>query len=302
MRRVGVLMARDESDPEGQKQAATLRTGLQDVGWKIGQSLELDFRWAVGDPAKSNAAALELVALKPDLLVANATPSLAALRPVAGTIPIVFVSVADPVGQGFVPRLLRPGGTVTGFAAEEASMGGKWLGYLKEIAPRVVSVAAMYNPDSAPYAPMFLPAMQAAAPALAVSLAPTLVHSTAEIEHALADAAQKPAAALIVIPDSFLFARRSTLIALAAKYRMPAIYPIVVGASDGGLIAYGIDRIDLFRRAVDYVDRILKGATPAELPVQQPTKFELAVNVKTAAALGLTVPQSLLATADEVIE
>jgi putative ABC transport system substrate-binding protein len=210
MRRVGVLMARDESDPEGQKQGAALRRGLQDTGWKIGQSLQLDFRWAVGDPAKSSTAAGELVALKPDLLVANTTPSPNALRPVAGTIPIVFVSVADPVGQGFVPSLSRPGGSITCFIAEEASMGGKWLGYLKEIAPRVVSIAAMFNPDSAPYAPMFLPAMQAAAAALAVLLAPTQVHSTAEIERALADAAQRPAAALIVIPDNFFFARTST--------------------------------------------------------------------------------------------
>jgi putative tryptophan/tyrosine transport system substrate-binding protein len=302
MRRVGVLMARDENDPEGQKQAAALRTGLRDIGWKIGQSLQLDFRWVVGDSAKSSAAARELVALKPDLLVANATPSLVAMRPVANTIPIVFVSVADPVGQGFVPSLSRPGGTITGFTAEEATMGGKWLGYLKEIAPRTASVTAMFNPDTAPYAPMFLPVMEAAAPALKVSLSTSRVHSTAEIEQALASAAQKPDAALIVIADSFLFNRRAALISLAAQYRIPAIYPIVAGATEGGLIAYGIDRVDLFRRTVDYVDRILKGGAPAELPVQQPTKFELAINLKTAKTLGLAVPQSLVATADDVIE
>jgi putative ABC transport system substrate-binding protein len=301
VRRIGVLMARAENDPEGVKQIAALRVSLRDLGWKIGQELQIDHRWSVGDPAKAVSSARELVALKPDLLVANATPSLVAIRHVADASPIVFVSVADPVGQGFVPSLSRPGGNITGFSAEEASMGGKWLGYLKEMVPRVAHITVIFNPDTAPYARMFLPTMEAAA-STAISLAPSPVHSTADIAETMAKAAHRPDGALIVVPDSFLFSQRSAIISLAARHRIPAIYPIVVGATDGGLIAYGIDRVDLFRRAAAYVDRILKGAKPAELPVELPTKFELAINLKTAKTLGLTVPQSLLVSADEVIE
>jgi putative tryptophan/tyrosine transport system substrate-binding protein len=301
-RRIGILMARLEGDPEGQKQIAALRKGLRDLDWKIGESISIETRWVVGNPEQALAFALELVALKPDVLIANATPSLVALRQSTSTIPLVFVSVADPVGQGFVPRLSRPGGNITGFSAEEASMGGKWLDYLKEIAPGTANVALLYNPDTAPYAPMFLPAMQAAAPRMKIALAPALVHSLADIEQALTDIASKSGGAAITLPDSFMFSQRTALASLTTRLRLPLIFPIVVGATDGALLAYGIDRIDLFRRAADYIDRILKGANPADLPVQQPTKFELAVNIKTAKTLGLTVPQSLLLSADEVIE
>ena len=301
-RRIGVLMARNESDPEGQKQIAGLRQGLRDLGWKLGQSLQIDYRWSVGDPAKALLAAQELVDLNPELLIANATPSLTAVRQVTRTIPTVFVSVADPVGQGFVPSLARPGGNITGFSVEEASMGGKWLDYLREIAPHVDRVAMIFNPDTAPYARMFLPTMESAAPAMKVSLVTSPVRDATEIERALADVAAKPNGGLIVFPDSFMFGHRTTLIALAARHRLPAIYPITFFPTDGGLLSYGIDRIDLFRRAASYVDRILKGAAPSDLPVQQPTKFELVVNLKTAKALGLTVPQSLLLSADEVVE
>jgi putative ABC transport system substrate-binding protein len=301
-RRIAVLMARRENDPEAQRQLAALRNGLRDLDWKIGQSLSIETRWVVGDPQRALEFARELVALKPDILIANATPSLVALRQSTSTIPVVFVSVADPVGQGFVPSLSHPGGNITGFSAEEASMGGKWLDYLKEVAPGTANVALLYNPDTAPYAPMFLPAMQAAAPRMKITLAPALVRSLPEIDRALTGIASSSGGAVISLPDSFMFSQRPGLISSTERLRLPLIFPIVIGATDGALLAYGIDRVDLFRRAADYVDRILKGASPADLPVQQPTKFELAVNIKTAKALGLTVPQSLLLSADEIIE
>ncbi|MBK3663098.1 ABC transporter substrate-binding protein [Bradyrhizobium diazoefficiens] len=301
-RRIGILMARLEDDPEAQRQIAAFGQGLRDLDWKIGQSVLIETRWTVGDPERALALARELIELRPDVLIANATPSLIALRQSTVTIPMIFVSVADPVGQGFVPNLSHPGGNITGFSAEEASIGGKWLDYLKEVAPNTATIALLYNPDTAPYAPMFLPAMQAAAPRMKVTLVPHLVRSLAEIERAVTETASRAGGAVIVLPDSFMFGQRSPLISLVERLRLPLIFPIVIGATNGALLAYGIDRVDLFRRAADYADRILKGASPADLPVQQPTKFELAVNVKTAKALGLTVPQALLLSADEVIE
>jgi putative ABC transport system substrate-binding protein len=295
-------MARSETDAEGQKQYAALRQRLRDLGWRLGQSLQIDVRWVFGDPQRSLTTARELATLKPDVIVANGTPSLAALRQVTSTIPIVFVAVADPVGQHFVPSLSRPDGNITGFSAEEHSMGGKWLSYLKEIAPAVSQVAVVFNPETAPYAPMFMPTMEAGAKAMGVSLAIRHVRNPADIEGVFMATASQSGAGVIVIPDSFTFGQRANLIASAAQHRMPAIYPIGIMAPAGGLIAYGIDRVDMFHRAGSYVDRLLKGAAPAELPVQQPTKFELVINMKTAKALGLTVPQSLLLSADEVIE
>jgi putative ABC transport system substrate-binding protein len=212
------------------------------------------------------------------------------------------VSVTDPVGQGFVPSLSRPGGNITGFSAEEASMGGKWLELLKELAPRVTRIAVVYNPETAPYGPMFFPAMQAAAPKMTVALSISPVHSAGDIERLIAEIGREPGGGLIVVPDSFMFGQRQTIVALAAKDRLPAIYPLRIFIPDGGLVAYGIERVDMFRRSANYVDRILRGASPIELPVQQPTKFELAINLKTAKALGLSVPPSMLLSADEVIE
>ncbi len=302
LRSIGLLMARRQDDPEAQRQHAALVQGLADIGWVEGRTMRLETRWSVGDPAHALAAARELVELSPDILVANATPSLVALRQATTTLPIVFTSVADPVGQGFVPSLSRPGGNITGFSVEEASMGGKWLEVLKEAAPRVALVAAIYNPDTAPYAPMFFPTLYAAADRLKLALRITPVHDAPGMEHVIEATARDGNSALLVLPDSFMFAQRETLVAATARHRMPALYPIRPFATDGGLIAYGIDRVDLFRRAAAYVDRILKGAKPAELPVQQPIKFELAINLKTAKALGLTIPQSLLLSADEVIE
>jgi putative ABC transport system substrate-binding protein len=302
VRRIGVLMSRREADPEGLKQFAALRLGLRDLEWAVGQTLLIEVRWTEGSPAKAVQFATELTALKPDVLVANGTPSLGALRQTTSTIPIVFVGVADPVSQGFVPSLARPGGNITGFSVEEPSMGGKWLELLKEIAPRVNHAGVIFNPNTAPYAPMFTPTMQAAAQAKGVAITLSPVRAEPEIETAVAAAARAPNGGLIVLPDSFLFSLRESIVTATGKHRLPAIYPIGFFVNDGGLIAYGIDRVDLFRRAASYVDRILKGAAPAELAVQQPTKFELAVNLKTAKTLGLTVSQSLLLSADEVVE
>jgi len=300
-RRIGVLMARTENDVDGQNQFAALREGLAEFGWAEGRTLIIDTRWTVGDPAKAAAAVQELIALKPDLLVANATPSLIAARQATSSLPIVFVSVADPVGQHFVPSLARPGGNITGFSVEEASLGGKWMEVLKEVAPRTTLVAVIYNPDTAPYAPMFFPTIEVAAGRASTKLRIAPVHDIGGMEYVISATAREPNSALMVLPDSFMFGQRSRLVGLAAEHRIPAIYPLRNYATSGGLIAYGIDRVDLFRRAAAYVDRILKGAAPADLPVQQPTKFEFTINLKTAGALGLTVPQSVLLSA-EVIE
>jgi putative ABC transport system substrate-binding protein len=302
VRKIGVLMARKPDDAEGQKQIAALLQGLAELGWSEGKTLHVETRWTVANAAEALKFAQELVGSKPDVLVANSTPSLVAIRQLTSTIPVVFVSVADPVGQGFVPSLSRPGGNITGFSAEEASMGGKWLELLKELAPRVTRIAVVYNPETAPYGPMFFPAMQAAAPKMTVALSISPVHSAGDIERLIAEMGREPGGGLIVVPDSFMFGQRQTIVALAARNRLPAIYPLRIFIPDGGLVAYGIERVDMFRRSANYVDRILRGASPVELPVQQPTKFELAINLKTAKALGLSVPPSMLLSADEVIE
>ena len=301
-RRIGVLMARKADDPQGQKQFAAFRQGLLERGWSEGKTLHIETRWTVADAAEALKFAQELIGLKAEVIVANGTPSLVAVRELTSTIPTVFVSVADPVGQGFVPSLARPGGNVTGFSAEEASMGGKWLELLKELAPRVRRIAVIYNPETAPYAPMFFPTMQAAAPGMAVALAISKVYTGGDIERVIAEIGREQGGGLIVVPDSFTFGQRNRITTLAEKYRLPAMYPLGIFIPDGGLIAYGIDRIDMFHRTADYVDRILRGASPVELPVQGPTKFELAINLKTAKALGLSVPPSMLLSADEVIE
>lgn len=301
-RRIGVLMARRQDDVEGQKQFGALRRGLLERGWSDGEVFHIEARWTVGDAAEALKFAQELIGLKPEVLIANGTPSLVAARQVTSTIPIVFVSVADPVGQGFVPSLARPGGNITGFSAEEADMGGKWLELLKELAPQLMRVAVIYNPETAPYGPMFFPAMQTAAARMSVALSISTVHTAADVDRVILEVGREQGAGLIVVPDSFLFGQRQRIAALAAKYRLPAMYPLGVFIPEGGLIAYGIDRVDMFHRAADYVDRILRGASPVELPVQQPTKFELAINLKTAKALGLSVPSSILLSADTVIE
>ena len=300
VRRIGVLMGRAAGDAEGQKQAAVLRRGLEELHWLSARNLEIEYRWTAGDPVRAQALARELVELGVDLILANGTPSLVAARRATETIPIVFVAVADPVAQGFVQSLAKPGGMITGFGAEEPSMGAKWVEVLKEIVPRVASITVMFNPDTAPFAHMFLPSMQALRSAASFELME--VASESDVERAISVAAARPAAGLIVLPDSFLVSRRELIVTATARRRLPAIYSISEFTRSGGLVAYGIERTDLFRRGSSYVDRILTGAKPADLPVQQPVKFELAINLKTAKALGLTVPQIMQMTADEVIE
>jgi putative tryptophan/tyrosine transport system substrate-binding protein len=302
MRRIGVLMARAANDPEGQKQAAALQRGIEELGWLPGRNVEIEYRWPAGDASRAQALAKELVDWGPDILVANSTPSLVAARQATSTIPIVFVAIADPVAQGFVQGLARPGGNITGFGAEEPSMGAKWVQLLREIAPRLESITVMFNPDAAPFARMFLPAMEAVRASSAFELIISPVRNETEIDRAIAVAGRQQSGGLIVLPDSFLHSRHEMIVALMAKQHLPAIYSVSEFTRSGGLIAYGIERADLFRRSAAYVDRILKGEKAADLAVQQPTKFELAINVKTAKALGLTVPDTLLATADEVIE
>ena len=302
MRRIGVLMTRKADDPEGQKQLGALRQGLLELGWSEDKTLHIETRWTIADAAEALRFAQELIGLKSEVLVAQGTPSLVAARQVTSTIPIVFVSVADPVGQGFVPSLARPGGNITGFSAEEAGIGGKWLELLKELAPRVMRIAVIYNPETAPYGPMFFPVMQTAALRLAVALLISPVHTGADVERVIVESGREPGCGLIVVPDNFMAAQRQQIIALAAMHRVPAMYPLRFFVPDGGLIAYGFDRVDMFHRAAEYVNRILGGASPLGLPVQQPTKFELAINLKTAKALGLSVPSSMLLSADEVID
>jgi putative ABC transport system substrate-binding protein len=302
MRHIGVLMGFEESDSEGRTNFKAFLDELRKLGWTEGRNLKIDTRWAHGDASDFRTQAAELVAARPELLVANATPPLATLRAQTRTIPIVFNSVTDPVAQGFVASLARPGGNITGFGHWESTMGGKWLELLKETAPHVKHVAVVFNPVTAPYFGLFLPTMEAAARSLAVTLTVSQVHDMAETERAFAAVAAQPDGGLMMLPDAFTANNRTQIIALAARYRLPAVYQYRYFTADGGLVSYGIDRVDVFRQTATYVDRILKGTKPADLPVQLPTKFELVVNLKTAKALGLTISESFLLRADEVIE
>jgi putative ABC transport system substrate-binding protein len=279
-----------------------LRQGLAELGWVEGRNLHMEFRWPGGDVERAQALATELVRLKPDVLLARSTPTTAALKRASGSIPIVFVAVTEPEEQGFVQSLARPGGNITGFTNIDSMIGGKWLQLLKEVEPRIARVAVLFNPQTAPFAPLYLRSVQAAAPGLAVEVSAMPVQSEAEIDAALTAFARLPAGGLVVIPDSFTAQHRDLVIALAARNRLPALYTNLVSTPSGGLMAYAVDSRDLMHRAAGYVDRILKGGKPAEMPVQQPAKFELSINLKTAKALGLTVPQTLLYTADQVIE
>jgi putative ABC transport system substrate-binding protein len=302
IRRVGVLMARASNDADGQKQAAALQRGIEELGWSPSRNVEIEYRWLAGDASRAAALAKELVDWRPDILVANSTPSLIAARQATQTIPIVFVAVADPVAQGFVQSLAHPGGNITGFGAEEPSMGAKWVQLLSEIAPHLESITVMFNPDSAPFARMFLPAIEAVRATSAFELIVSPVRDELELGRAIAVAGHQQSGGLIALPDSFLTSRHEMVVTLTAKQHLPAIYSVSEFTRSGGLIAYGVERVDLFRRSAVYVDRILKGEKAADLAVQQPSKFELVINLRTARALGLTVPPTLLARADEVIE
>jgi ABC-type uncharacterized transport system substrate-binding protein len=302
VRRIGVLMAYPESDPQYQAYVAVFREGLQKLGWVDGRNIQIDTRWAAHDAEAMQRFAKELVALQPDLILSNNTPTTAALLQQTRTIPIVFATVNDPVGSGFVASLPRPGGNVTGFATLEGSLGGKWLGLLKEIAPRVARVAMLFNPATAIFAEYYLNSFKAAAASFAVEAITASVSDISELESVVAAQAREPNGGLIVMPQSFMTAHRTEIISLAARYRLPAVYSHRFEAELGGLLSYGIDDSDDFRRAASYADRILKGAKPSELPVQAPVKFELVINLKTAKALGLDVPMHLQQRADEVIE
>ena len=302
MRRIGLLMAFAESDPEGQTFVAAFREGLQKAGWTEGHNIRIDTRWAAGDTEAIQRLAKELVALQPDLILSPTTPTTAALLQQTRTIPLIFVNVADPIGSGFVASLSRPGGNITGFITMEPTIAGKWLELLKEIAPRVARVALLFNPATAIYFDIYLKPFKAAALSFGVEVIAASVHDISDIDSVLAAQVREPNGGLVVVPDAFLNAHREAITSLAARYRLPAVYPHRIFPDAGGLLSYGNVPIDNYRRAASYVDRILKGEKPSELPVQIPVKFELVINLKTAKALGLEVPLFLQQRADEVIE
>ena len=302
VRRVGVLMSRAAGDPEEQARFAGFLQGLQKLGWTDGRNVRIDYRWAAADADRSRTYAAELVALAPDVIVASGSTGVAGLLQTTRTVPIVFVNVIDPVGAGYVARLARPGGNATGFTAFEYSLSGKWLELLKEIAPNLTRIAILRDPALAAGIGQFA-AIQAMAPSsLGVELSPIDVRDGGEIERDVATFARESNGGLIVTGSSSAAVHRELIVMLAARHRLPAVYPFRYFVTSGGLISYGPDPIDVFRRAAGYVDRILKGEKAADLPVQAPTTYELAINLKTAKALGLTLPPSLLARADEVIE
>jgi putative tryptophan/tyrosine transport system substrate-binding protein len=303
MRRIGVLMGYAENDREAQAFVAAFREALQQVGWMDGNNIRIDTRWAApGNAEARERLAAELVALRPDAILSHNTPTTAALLQQTRTIPIIFAFVSDPLGSGFISSFARPGANVTGFAVLEPTMAGKWLELLKEIAPRLVRVAVLFDPATATYAEYYLKPVKAAALSLDVEVIAAPVRSPSELESVIAAQARAPNSGLVVMPDSFTSAHRAEITSLAARYHLPAVYPFRFFAELGGLLSYGNDQIDNFRRAATYADRILKGAKPSELPVQAPVKFELVINHTSAKALGIEVPPTLLARADEVIE
>jgi putative ABC transport system substrate-binding protein len=301
VRRIGVLMNTSADDPEGQARIAAFHQGLQEWGWTLGRNARIDVRWGAVDADNSRRYTAELVALAPDVILASASAAMGALQQTTRTVPAVFVSIIDPVGAGFVESLARPGGNATGFALFEYTLSGKWLELLKEIAPGVTRAAVLRDPavgsGTGPYA-----IIQAVAQSLKVELRPMDVRDPGEIERAVVAFAQVPKGGLIIVGAPSAIVHRNLIITLAARHQLPAVYPIPYFARSGGLISYGPDSIDPYRRAAAYVDRILKGEKPADLPVQAPTKYELVINLTTAKALGLDVPATLLARADEVIE
>ena len=301
-RSVGVLMGLQETDPFTIGYVRALREGLQELGWTDGRNIEFTYRYAAGDPEKARRFAEELAEMPLDLIVGHTTPVAAALHQVTRNLPVVFVSISDPVADGFVASMARPGDNMTGFTNYEFTMGAKWLEILKQLVPQTTHVSLLLNPDTGSYYTEYLRSVQGAASSYSVRATLTAVHSPGEIESALVALAGEPGGGLIVLPSAPITAHIESIIGLAARYRIPAIYPFGSHAKLGGLAAYGVELNDLFRRAAGYVDRILKGEMPAELPVQAPTKYELLVNLKTASALGITVPPTLLALADEVIE
>ncbi len=301
VRKVGVLMA-TQDDADAQAHTALLRQGCGQLGWTESRNIQFDFRWNHGDPTRAKANAAELVSQKVDVIIANSTLSLEAVRTATSTIPIVFVVVGDPIGQGFVPSLAHPGGNITGFTAFEFTISGKWLELIKEIAPAVQRVSFIFNPQAGPYAEKFVQSIEPVAPSFGVRLLVSPIRDAAEIDRVMAAVSGEPKGGVIVSPDAFTIANRGLITSLAARYRLPAVYAYRSFAVDGGLLSYGHDLNEPWRRAPSYIDKILRGASPADLPIQQPIKFELVINLKTAKTLGLTIQPQLLDRADELIE
>ncbi len=302
MRRVGVLMGYAEDDRESQSWLAAFKQRLTALGWTEGRNLRVDTFWAAGDISRATVFAKKLLTLQPEVILSNTTPVTEALHRETKTVPLVFLNVSDPIGSGFVESLPRPGGNVTGFINLESSLVEKWLELLKEIAPRVTRVAVMFNPQTAQYVEYYLKPLETAALKFDVKTFTAPVGSDADIEAVVAGLGREPGSGLIAMTDSFMTVHRKTVIELAAQHKIPSMYYLRDVPAKGGLISYGIHFIEQFRQAASYVDRILRGTKPADLPVQVPTKYELVINLKTAKALGLTVPKSILVLADEVIE
>jgi putative ABC transport system substrate-binding protein len=300
IRRVGLLMGLVESDLEAQSLIGRIRHRLGELGWSEGRNIRIEDRWTAGDSNRLRAYAAELAQLQPDVIVCEGTPMVAAVQQATRTIPIVFVNANNPIGSGFVASIARPGGNITGLVSFEPAMGGKWLETLKEIAPDVARVALIYNPQT--HTGQHFQSIEAASRSLAVNAISLPFGNAAEIERALGDFAREPAGGLLVLPDNSTNLHRDLVCTLAARHRLPAIYPFRRFITSGGLAYYGADTKDMYGKLAEYVDRILKGAKPADLPVQTPTKFELIINLKTAKALGLAIPPTLLVRADEVIE
>jgi putative tryptophan/tyrosine transport system substrate-binding protein len=304
MRRIGVLVNGAATETVSQSYVAAFTQGLRQLGWTEGQNLRIDVRWIAGDAGLARSYAAQLIGLMPDVILAATTPNLMALRQATSTVPVVFVSVSDPVAQGFVASVRQPGGNITGFSAYEFSTGGKWLDLLKEIAPGLARVAVMFNPDNAPQSKFFMQTIEDAAPSFGVQAIAVPVRAAADIEPALANFARQPNGGLMLPPDTFTRFRYALIADLADRYRLPSIAALSGFAKDGGLMEYSVsvDLVGQFRHAATYVDRILKGSKPGDLPVQAPDKYTFVINLKTAKTLGLTVPLPLLGFADEVIE
>jgi putative tryptophan/tyrosine transport system substrate-binding protein len=301
MRRIAILMGIAEDDPEGQVRIAAFRQGLRDLTWLEGRNTRIDIRWGAGDVTRVKSYATELASLAPHVILATNTPTARVLKQATKTVPIVFAGLADPIGDGIVASLSKPGGNITGFTSFNAAIASKWLQLLKEISPGTERVAVIFNPDTAPHA-IFLPVMEATAPQVAVTLLRAPVRDKAAIESTISDVARAPNGGLVIIPDVFAALNREMIFGLATRGRLPTICPVRSFAVDGGLVSYGSNFSDIFRQAGSYVDRILRGENPRDLPVQDPTRYELLINLKTARAIGLDVPTQLLARADEVIE
>ena len=302
MRHVSMLLGLDEKDAEANARVKAFRLGMRDLGWIEGRNIQIEYRFSGTNPESINKHVAELIKLTPDVIVANTTPVIAALRPATSTIPIVFAMVNDPVNQGFILSLARPGGNITGFSFIDSEIVGKWISLLADVKPNLSRVVLMFNPDSVPYFDVYLRSFKSSPQQTTVEVEAVHVRSAAEIELAVAKLGREPGSGLIAASDAFLLSVRETILKAADKYRVPVISPYRQFVIEGSLMSYGPDTADIFRRSASYVDRILKGEAPGNLPAQSPVKFELAVNLKTAKALGLSLRESFLLLADEVIE